>query len=267
MATNKHAFLQGCLSTDQPCALRKMTSSSQLHFTSNHPSSLNMPCARCKTWVELPSWQLCEAAAVNSQGIATLQTGEETQCSKSWNNWWFFLCDKCTQNKLVNFQHEQWQAFDSTDGKGIWWWNKYTEEWFLEQKPGNWTMIINSEGNPQWCHPDGRCFNAFQEPWRANESNQIYIEDGWQAFDDANGRGTWWWNKHTEDWFVESEPGDWTATTDPRDNQTFWLHKDGRYFCASIEPWLIDEQSDDSDKLLQTGSSSSCRSCGTSSTS
>ena len=25
---------------------------------------------------------------------------------------------------------------------------------------------------------------------------------------------------------------------------------DGRYFSASIEPWLIDEQSDDSDKLL-----------------
>ena len=77
-----------------------------------------------------------------------------------------------------------------------------------------------------------------------------YKEDGWQAFDDANGRGTWWWNKHTEEWFVESEPGDWTVTTDPRDNQTFWLHNDGRYFSASIEPWLINEQSDDSDKLL-----------------
>ena len=243
MAKNKHAFLQGCLSTDQSCVLRKMTSPSQLHFTSNHPSSLNMPCACCKTWVELPSWQLCGAADVNSQGITTLQTGEKTQCSKSWNNWWFFLCDKCTQNKLVNFQHGQWQAFDSTDGKGIWWWNKYTEEWFLEQKPGDWTMIINSEGTPQWCHPDGRCFNAFQDPWQAN---YIYKEDGWQAFDDANGRGTWWWNKHTEEWFVESESGDWTVTTDSRDNQTFWLHMDGRYFSASIEPWLIDERRNDS---------------------
>ena len=27
-------------------------------------------------------------------------------------NWWFFLCDKCTQNKLVNLQHGQWHAFD-----------------------------------------------------------------------------------------------------------------------------------------------------------
>ena len=198
-----------------------------------------MPCARCEAWEELPSWHLCETAAVNSQGTARLQAGEEIQCSKSWNDtWWFFFCNKCRQNKPVNIQHEKWQAFDSTDGKGTWWWNKYTNDWFLEQEPGDWTLLINSEGTPQWCHPDGRCFNAFLDPWRTNENN----EDGWQAFDDANGRGTWWWNKHTEDWFIESEPGDWMATTDPRDNQPYWFHKDGRYFCASIEPWLIKEQ-------------------------
>ena len=130
-------------------------------------------------------------------------------------------------------EEEQWQAFDSTDGKGTWWWNRSMEDWFLELEPGDWTL--------HWCHPDGRCFNASLDPWRTNPDS----EDGWQAFDDANGKGTWWWNKHTEDWFLESEPGDWMAITDPLNNQLYWYHKDGRYFCASLEPWLIEEQCDD----------------------
>ena len=32
----------------------------------------------------------------------------------------------------------------ATDGKGIWWWNESTEEWFPEQEPGG--DLINSEG-------------------------------------------------------------------------------------------------------------------------
>ena len=118
-----------------------------------------------------------------------------------------------------------------------WWWNR----WFLALEPEDWTLLNTSEEIPHWCHPDGRCFNASLDPWRTNPDS----EDGWQAFDDANGKGTWWWNKHTEDWFLESEPGDWMAITDPLNNQLYWYHKDGRYFCASLEPWLIEEQCDD----------------------
>ena len=65
---------------------------------------------------------------------------------------------------------EQWQAFDSTDGKGTWWWNRNTEDWFLESEPGNWTQFTDSEnGQPHWCHPDGRCFCASLDPWLVEE--------------------------------------------------------------------------------------------------
>ena len=98
----------------------------------------------------------------------------------------------------------------------------YTEDWFLESEP------------------NGCCFDAFLYPWLIKQNS----EDGWQAFDDANEQGTWWWNKHTEDWFLESEPGDWMVFADPVSDQTYWCHLDGRYFCASLEPWLIEEQCD-----------------------
>ena len=29
-----------------------------------------------------------------------------------------------------------------------------------------------------------------------------------------DGKGTWWWNKKTEEWFLESEPGSWIQFTD-----------------------------------------------------
>ena len=180
-----------------------------------------MPCALCKRWEKKPTWQPC--------GVRK-DISEKVQYN---NSWWFFLCDECTQDN----KHEKWHAFNSTDGKGIWWWNESTKDWFLEQEPGKWAKLINSEGTPQWCHPDGRCFNAFQDPWQASYP---HYDEGWQAFDDANKRGTWWWNKYTEEWFAESEPGDWFITT--RDNKTIWLHMDGRCFSASLEPWLIDEQ-------------------------
>ena len=60
----------------------------------------------------------------------------------------------------------QWQAFNSTDGKGTWWWQIRTKEWFLEAEPGGWTQLNDAEKNqPHWCHPDGRCFCASLEPW------------------------------------------------------------------------------------------------------
>ena len=33
---------------------------------------------------------------MNAQGIATLRSGDEIRCSKSWDNkWWFIFCNKC----------------------------------------------------------------------------------------------------------------------------------------------------------------------------
>ena len=58
----------------------------------------------------------------------------------------------------------QWQAFDSTDGKGVWWWNENDEDWFLESEPGSWIQFTDSNnGQPHWCHPDGRSFCASLE--------------------------------------------------------------------------------------------------------
>ena len=216
-----------------------------------------MPCVRCGSWETSPLWHLCETDCTNWQGVAKLHTGEEIQCSESWDHtWWFFLCDKCKPNRFhikgtlkdafstqgtteVLIQKRQWQAFDSNDGKGIWWWNRYTENWFLESEPGDWIRLDNPEGNqPHWCHPDGNCFDASLDPWLIKQDN----EDGWQAFDDENGEGTWWWNRHTEGWFLESEPGNWKLLTDSVNYLPYWCHPDGRYFCASLEPWLTTEQ-------------------------
>ena len=56
----------------------------------------NMPCSRCRSWDENPSWHRCENACVNAQGTATLHSGEEIRCSRSWDDkWWFFFCDRC----------------------------------------------------------------------------------------------------------------------------------------------------------------------------
>ena len=33
---------------------------------------------------------------MNAQGTATLHSGEEIRCSRSWDDkWWFFFCDRC----------------------------------------------------------------------------------------------------------------------------------------------------------------------------
>ena len=70
-------------------------------------------------------------------------------------------------------------------------------------------------------------------------------ETQWQAFDSTDGKGTWWWNKNDEDWFLESEPGNWTQFIDSNSGQPHWCHPDGRSFCASLDPWLIEQCSDD----------------------
>ena len=60
---------------------------------------------------------------------------------------------------------KKWQAFNSTDGKGTWWWHVQTEEWFLEAQPGAWIKLNDKNNQPHWCHPEGRCFCASVEPW------------------------------------------------------------------------------------------------------
>ena len=57
----------------------------------------------------------------------------------------------------------------------------------------------------------------------------------WQACDSTDGKGVWWWNEDDEDWFLESEPGDWMQFTDPNSGQPHWCHPDGRSFCPSLE--------------------------------
>ncbi len=67
----------------------------------------------------------------------------------------------------------QWKAFNSTDGKGTWWWHARTEEWFLETESGNWTQLNDKDNQPYWCHPDGRCFCASLEPWLIDEDTGL----------------------------------------------------------------------------------------------
>ena len=77
----------------------------QLTFMLQDDSSIqviffSMPCARCGSWEEFPSWHPCEDACANAQGTATLHTGEEIRCNKSWDGtWWFFFCNTCKQTR------------------------------------------------------------------------------------------------------------------------------------------------------------------------
>ena len=43
----------------------------------------------------------------------------------------------------------------------------------------------------------------------------------------------------TEEWFLEAQPGAWIKLND-KNNQPHWCHPEGRCFCASVEPWLIE---------------------------
>ena len=67
----------------------------------------------------------------------------------------------------------KWRAFNSTDGKGTWWWYELTNEWFLETEPGNWTQLNDRNDQPHWCHPDGRCFRASLEPWLIDDDTNL----------------------------------------------------------------------------------------------
>ena len=67
----------------------------------------------------------------------------------------------------------KWQAFDSTDGKGTWWWHELTGKWFLETETVTWTQLNDKNNQPHWCHPDGRCFCASLEPWLIEDDTNL----------------------------------------------------------------------------------------------
>ena len=59
-----------------------------------------MPCSFCGTWVPEPSWHRCEERCVNAKGVARLHYGDEINCSRSWDDtYWFFFCDQCKTSK------------------------------------------------------------------------------------------------------------------------------------------------------------------------
>ena len=149
----------------------------------------------------------------------------------------------------------QWQqdiCFDQ-QGRLIHYWF-FENRWFLEPQPsrGNWVPP-----------PGGELLRATQKcslsdlPFRTiawGTTTDVVVgrdkrtreeETQWQAFDSTDGKGTWWWNKNDEDWFLESEPGNWTQFIDSNSGQPHWCHPDGRSFCASLDLWLIEQCSDD----------------------
>ena len=55
-----------------------------------------MPCSSCGTWVSQPSWHRCEKKCVSDEGVVKHHTGNEIQCSRSWDDtYWFFFCHRC----------------------------------------------------------------------------------------------------------------------------------------------------------------------------
>ncbi|CAE8702742.1 unnamed protein product, partial [Polarella glacialis] len=52
----------------------------------------------------------------------------------------------------------------------------------------------------------------------------------WQKFEDSETKEPWWWNEATDDWFLESDPGDWTRYQDPENDKVYWFLSDSRWF-------------------------------------
>ena len=123
----------------------------------------------------------------------------------------------------------------------------FENRWFLEPQPSTgewipppggellWLNQIHYQVKLAWGTSDARRNTKIDEigQW-VNETGQ------WQAFNSTDGKGTWWWQKNDEEWFLESEPGNWAQLIDTENNQPYWCHPDGRFFCASLEPWLIE---------------------------
>eukprot|EP00930_Biecheleria_cincta_P082372 TRINITY_DN72111_c0_g1_i1.p1 TRINITY_DN72111_c0_g1~~TRINITY_DN72111_c0_g1_i1.p1 ORF type:complete len:348 (-),score=64.90 TRINITY_DN72111_c0_g1_i1:12-1055(-) len=64
----------------------------------------------------------------------------------------------------------------------------------------------------------------------------------WKPFESNDGKGIWWWNEADDDWFLESDPGDWVQYIDPGTEKPFWWNPDGRVFWANV-PWATSEAS------------------------
>ncbi len=98
----------------------------------------------------------------------------EYQIKLAWGN-----SEEDYKTILRTNETKEWQAFNSTDGKGTWWWHEQTEEWFLEAQSGTWTQLMDKSNQPHWCHPDGRCFHASVEPWLIeNDTNLSSFSEG-----------------------------------------------------------------------------------------
>ena len=158
----------------------------------------------------------------------------------------FFLAKKGFSQSITSKTGlSQWQqdiVFDQ-QGRLIHYWF-FENRWFLEPQPscGDWIPP-----------PGGELLRATQKgisdlPFAWGTTADIEVikykrpgeeETSWQAFDSTDGKGTWWWNKYDGDWFLESEPGDWTQFTDSNSGQSHWCHPDGHFFCASLDPWWI----------------------------
>ena len=160
----------------------------------------------------------------------------------------FFLTKKGFSQSVTSRNGlSQWQQATCYDQQGrlIYYW--FSENrWFLEPMPSR----------EEWIPPPGGELLRMTKPLKilawgipadieGGNGIRTKDEEQWQAFDSTDGKGTWWWNRNTEDWFLESEPGNWTQFTDSEGGQPHWCHPDGRCFCASLDPWLIEQCSDD----------------------
>ena len=165
----------------------------------------------------------------------------------------FFLIKKGFSQSITSRNGlSQWQQDICSDQQGSlihYWFSK--NRWFLEPQPSREEWIPPPGGEllraTQICCPSTKPLIILAWGTSADIKGSKGIrtteEAGqWQAFNSTDGKGTWWWNEKTEDWFLESEPGNWTQFTSSEDGQPHWCHPDGRCFCASLDPWLIDEE-------------------------
>ena len=156
----------------------------------------------------------------------------------------FFLTKKgFSQSVTTSRGLSQWRQGICSDQQGNWiyYWF-FGNRWFLEPQPSEEKWIPPPGGELLWLNL-ADC--QMKLAWGIPEDNQKEIprieETGkWQAFNSTDEKGTWWWHAWTEEWFLETEPGNWTQLND-KNNQPYWCHPDGRCFCASLEPWLIEE--------------------------
>ena len=159
----------------------------------------------------------------------------------------FFLTKKgFSQSVTVSNGLSQWQQDICSDQQGrlIHYWF-FENRWFLEPQPSREEWIPPPGGEllrvTQTCRHMKLAWGILADNKEKRSIRETEEEGQWQAFNSTDEKGTWWWNEKTEEWFLESEPGSWTQFTDSDNGQPHWCHPDGRCFCASLEPWLIEE--------------------------